>query len=258
VNDVSEIVRAVIADDEPIARAALRGLIKRTDWIECVGEASDGIEALEMVGALQPELLFLDIRMPGTTGVEVLERVGATTPVIFTTAYNDYALTAFELGAIDYLQKPFGEERFLRAVSRARPYVEAIRRDGQMRVGATIRERVAFARSIPQPLDRLFAREGPRVIPIKVEHVSRFEADGDYVAILTGGKRYLIYVNIGDLAERLDGGRFIRIHRSHIINLDSVAAIAPYDATRMEVRMSDGARVIASRTGSRLLRERCK
>ena len=144
----------------------------------CVGEAADGAEALDLIRKVSPELLFLDVRMPGLTGLEVLRRSATSVPVIFTTAYDDYAFVAFELGAIDYLRKPFGAARLSRALERARPHLEAARTRSSSAAGASLDERLAFAENVPSPLDRLFVRHGGEVIPVRLTDVSRFEATG--------------------------------------------------------------------------------
>lgn len=251
-------VRALVVDDEPVARAALRMLLDSVSWIECVGEAVDGIEAIEALQSLKPELVFLDVQMPGANGVEVLERTGSDLAVIFTTAHDDYAMSAFELGAIDYLRKPFGEQRLFRALERAQPHIAARRSRQSHDVGTPLAERLAFASSPSRPIARLFVRDRGAVLPIRVEDITHCDADGDYVAVYANGKRHLVYVNMGDLAAQLDPERFVRVHRSHLVNLDAVASLVSHDASRLEVRLKDGTRLVASRAGTQLLRARYK
>jgi two-component system, LytTR family, response regulator len=255
---VTTIVRALIVDDEPVARAALRDLLGDVAWAECVGEAVDGVEAVAAIRQLRPDLIFLDVQMPGMSGIEVLERAAADVAVIFTTAHDEYAMTAFELGAIDYLLKPFAKERFLRALERARPHVESRRVSAMPSVPLAERLALAASSNSPnkQPLSRLFVRDRGQVIPVPVADIVHCDADGDYVAIHAAGRRYLVYLNLSDLAARLDPERFIRIHRSHLVNLDRVSAMVPHDANRLEVRMDDGSRAVASRAGTQLLRAR--
>jgi two-component system, LytTR family, response regulator len=248
--------RALVVDDEEVARRALREFLAEVSWIDVVSEAVDGIAAIEAIARDRPDLLFLDVEMPGASGVEVLERSGTDLAVIFTTAHDDYAMTAFELGAIDYLRKPFGRDRFLKAIERARPQLEAARAKRGDEAGSPLAERLAFAQEPPRPLTRLFVRDRGAVIPVRAADIVRCEADGDYVAVHALGRRHLVYVNLGDLASQLDAERFVRVHRSHLVNLDYVASVAPHDANRLEVRLKDGARVVASRAGTRALRER--
>jgi len=250
------VIRALVVDDEPIARQAIREFLREVPWVEWVGDASDGLMATAAIESLQPNLVFLDIQMPGASGVEVLERARGELSVIFTTAHEEYAMTAFELGAIDYLRKPFGRERFMRALDRARPFLAARLAERESATEAPLAERLSYAQGEPHVLTRLFVRDRANIIPVRVRDVLRFEADGDYVAVITAGRRYLVYVNLADLSSRLDSAQFVRVHRSHIVNLDSVAAVAPHDANRLELRMADGSRVVASRNGTQLLRSK--
>ena len=244
-------IRAAIIDDEPLARQSLRKLIGATPWMVCIGEAADGIEGLELVQRERPGLAFLDVRMPGMTGIEMARRIEQSIAVIFTTAHDDYAVSAFELGAIDYLQKPFGEARFRTAIDRARQRLR-----GQSAEAAPLRERMAFALELPSPLDRLFVRVRGAVVPLTVDSIERIEADDDYAALYSRGRRYLLYMKLGELATRLDPRRFVRVHRSHIVNLEYVASVSSIRGGRLEICMQDGVRVAASLSGSRLLRSR--
>ena len=242
-------VRAAIIDDEPLARQSLRTLISATPWMVCIGEAADGIEGFELVQRERPELAFLDVRMPGMSGIEVARRIEQNVAVIFTTAHDDYAVSAFELGAIDYLRKPFGQARFQTAVARARQRLRAARPGA-----AALNERMAFALELPSPLDRVFVRVRGSVVPLNVDWIARIEADDDYVALYAHGRRYLLYMKLGELAARLDPRRFVRVHRSHVVNLEYVASVSSLAAGRLQVCMNDGSRVPASLSGSRLLR----
>lgn len=254
----AEPMRALVVDDEPLARQAIQQLLADVEWLTWVGEASDGVAAINAIQTLKPELVFLDIQMPGTNGIEVLERANSDVAVIFTTAFDEYAMTAFELGAIDYLRKPFGRERFMRALDRARPFLEARRAARNPEHNVPLAERLEFAQQESRALSRIFVRDRANIIPVQTNDVLRFEADGDYVAVITTDRRHLVYINLADLSTRLDSERFVRIHRSHIVNLDRVAAMVAHDANRLEVRMVDGTRIVASRNGTQLLRARFK
>lgn len=247
-------IRALIVDDEPLARRALRMLLEHEPSVRLVGEARDGPEAMDALRKLEPELVFLDIRLPGATGLEVLERTQADVRVIFTTAHDDYAIAAFELGAIDYLRKPFGRERLMRAIARAQPQVLAARRPRHP--GASLAEQLQVAGESARPRTRILVRREGEVIPLRCEEIVRCESDGDYVIVHAQGARYPVYLNLGDLAEEMDAERFVRVHRSHLVNLDHVATLAPHDAARVVLRMKDGSEVIASRAGTQLLRRR--
>jgi two-component system LytT family response regulator len=253
-------IRALIVDDEPLARKTLQALVTKVPWLACVGEAGDGAEALKLVAELRPELLFLDIQMPVTGGLDVVAAIDGDIAVIFTTAFDEYAVTAFELGAIDYLRKPFGETRFMTAVTRAAQQIDAFRRrdtspSDDSPPGVPLRDRLDFAKAKETPLRRLFVRDRGAAIPLDVIAIVRIEGDGDFAAVFCGGRRYLVHIKLRDLASRLDPARFVRIHRSHIVNLDAVRSVISVDPSRLEVRLVDGAAIVASRTGSKLLRQ---
>ena len=247
-------IRALIVDDEPLARRALRMLLEHEPSVRLVGEARDGPEAIDALRKLQPELVFLDIRLPGATGLEVLERSQADVRVIFTTAHDDYAIAAFELGAIDYLRKPFGRERLMLAIARAQPQVLAARRPRPTRAARAAHLLVAGEST--RPRTRILVRREGAVIPLRCEEIVRCESDGDYVIVHAHGTQYPVYLNLGDLALEMDAERFVRVHRSHLVNLDHVASLGQHDAARVVLHMKDGSQVVASRAGTQLLRRR--
>jgi two-component system LytT family response regulator len=242
--------RAVIVEDEPIAREQLRHLVGEIDWIECIGEAADGKTAVDMIDALKPDLVFLDIEMPELDGLGVLRSITHDPAVVFTTAYDRFAVTAFELEAIDYLLKPFGRDRLRAALERVK---RAVRNDGDVSVTRRATEAIDVAQGTGL-LTRIFVRDRGRILPIGVNDIERLEADDDYVAVLTRGRRFLVYLGMNEFEARLDPEKFLRIHRSHIVNLDHVSALSSYDATRLQVEMKDGTKLIASRTRSRELK----
>lgn len=238
---------ALIADDEPLARQKLRGFLTDVPWLECVGETADGPATVQALDTLKPDLLLLDIQMPGCSGLAVLERATHTPVVIFTTAYDKYAVAAFELQALDYLLKPFGRERFLASIERARDELER-RQD----VPVLDRAREAFAPSTQ--LTRLFVRDRGRIVPVRVAEIERLEARDDYVALHLAGRRHLVHMPMAEFTRRLDPERFLQVHRSHIVNLDHVLALVPYDGSRLLVEMRDGTKIMASRRRSKELR----
>jgi two-component system LytT family response regulator len=238
---------ALIVDDEALARQKLRDLVDDAPLVEVVGEAGDANAAIAAIERLRPDLVFLDVEMPGGSGLEVLERVRHRPLVIFTTAHDRYAVAAFELAAVDYLLKPFGIERFRLAVERA---VAAVAESGTP--AAVDRARAALARS--GPLRHLFVRERGRIVPLLIADIERFEARGDYVAAHLGGRSHLLHVDLQDLEEHLAPESFVRIHRSHLVNLRFVKALIPTKTTRLEVELKDGSRLVASRARSRALR----
>ena len=237
---------ALIVEDEPLARRRLRDLIRDVAWMTLIGESATGHAAIAAIDELQPELIFLDVRLPDMTGLDVLSRIRHTPSVIFTTAFDQFAATAFELAALDYLLKPFGAERFKRAIERARPLLR--HRDGPV---AADRARDALG---PGAVARLFVRDASRIVPIKVSTIERLEACDDYVIVYAGTHRYRVNVTLTELAARLNPQTFLRVHRSHVVNLDHVASWAPYDGSRVQITLRSGQTMMASRQRSRELR----
>lgn len=239
-------VRTLIADDEPVARAGLRAMLAEFEWIICVGEAASGPAAVEAINRLQPELIFLDIQMPGLLGTEVLRHAVHQPFVVFTTAYAQHAVTAFELGALDYLLKPFGPKRLAATLERVR---SALGEPATLPALGRLREALSSG-----PMSRLFVRSGGAVIPVAVAGVSWFEARGDYVAAHLGRSRHLLHLSLNRLEARLDPTRFARIHRTHIVNLDHVTAFRPHGKGRLLAELADGTRLPVSRSRSHDLR----
>ena len=235
-------VRVLIAEDEELARASLRQLVSEVEWVELVGEAGDGIAAVKAIDRLRPDLVFLDVMLPELTGLEVLQRVQHQPSVVFTTAYERFAVTAFELEALDYLVKPFGSRRFHETMERVR-----------RRLAVAGVPSGAHSTLPPGPLERLFARVGTRIVPVPIKDVSHFQAEGDYVRAFTAGASHLLYVSLAELEERLPLP-FLRVHRSHMINVDFVQRVERHDERRYVVFLEDGSRIVASRGGSGVLR----
>lgn len=245
------VVRALIAEDEPLARRTLREFAGELAWMQVVGEAADGAEAVRLIDALAPDLVFLDVQMPELSGLEVLRRIRHDPEVVFTTAHDDYALAAFELEALDYLRKPFGRERFRASAERVRRRLDA----ASATTDPPATERVRAALGAQGPLERVFVRDGGRIVPVRVESIVRLEAADDYVTVHAGGRGYLVNLTLSEFLTRLDPARFRRVHRSHVVNLDHVVSLRPYDdARRLVITLADGAEVLASRAGSLELR----
>lgn len=249
-------IRALIVEDEPLARRTLRQILADVPWLECVGEADTGARAVEMIDALAPDLVLLDIEMPELSGIQVLDRISHEPAVIFTTAYDRYAVSAFELEALDYLLKPFGRERCLAALERARRALPAGGgANGAVGSIPSPRERARHVMADSGPLTRLFVRDRDRIVPVAATEIERLEAADDYVEVHTRARSYLVYLTLNDFERRLDPERFIRVHRGHIVNLDYVKQMVPFDGSRMQVEMRDGTKILASRTRSKELRE---
>lgn len=238
-------VTALIVDDEPLARAGLTRLLAEVEWLQVVGEAGSGPAALEAIERLRPELLFLDIQMPGFSGTELMARLGHRPLVVFTTAYAQHAVTAFELGALDYLLKPFGEERLAAALERVRALLgephATLERYGEV-----------FQRA---PISRLFVRSGRSIVPLAVAGIAWFEAVGDYIAAHVGSSTHLLHLSLNQLEERLDPKAFLRLHRSHLVNLAFVASFQSQTDASLVAVLKDGTRLAVSRARAQSLRE---
>jgi two-component system, LytTR family, response regulator len=236
-------IRAVLVDDEDLARHALRELLKSHPEVEIVAECANGFEAVKAVAEHKPDLMFLDVQMPKLTGFDVLELIDRDRDlaVVFATAYDQYAMRAFEVHAVDYLLKPIGRERFEAAVERA------LSRLPQKLPSA---EDLAAAARPPQHfLERIVVKDGTRVTLIPVAKLDYAEAQDDYVALATHGTKHLKQQTIASLEAALDPARFVRIHRSYIVNLELVVRIEPYGKDSRLAILADGTRLPVSRTG---------
>jgi two-component system LytT family response regulator len=240
-------VRVLVADDEPVARAGLRDLLAEVEWATVVGEAVNGPAAVEAIDRLAPDVVFLDIQMPGLLGTEVPRQVKHHPLIVFTTAFAQHAVTAFELGALDYLLKPFGRERLAGALERIKVAL------GESATAPAL-DRLREVSS-QGPISRLFVRAGGAIVPVAVAGVAWFEARGDYVAAHVGPVRHLLHVSLNRLEARLDPERFVRVHRTHIVNLDHVTAFRRHGKGRLVAELKDGTQLPVSRTRSRELRD---
>jgi two-component system LytT family response regulator len=239
-------VSALVVDDEPVARAGLRDMLAAFDWITVVGEAGSGPAAVESINSLRPEVVFLDIQLPGFLGTEVLQRLEHQPIVVFTTAYAEHAVTAFELGALDYLLKPFGPARLGGALERVRA---AIGEPSSPAPLGRLTEALAHG-----PMSRLFVRSGGALLTVPVASVWWFEADGDYVVAHAGRTRHMLHVSLNRIEARLDAARFVRIHRTHIVNLDHVTGFRRQGKGRLVAELTDGTRLPVSRARATDLR----
>lgn len=234
-------ITALIVDDEELARLVLRELVQAHPEMQLLAESSNGFEAVKAVAEHKPDLIFLDVQMPKLSGFDVLELIGTDIPVIFVTAYDQYAMRAFEVHAVDYLLKPVGRERFDAAVERAKS-----RLNTKLPAPADL---AAAARPPKQFLERLVVRDGTRVTLIPATKLDYAEAQDDYVALASEGKKHLKQQTIASLEACLDPEKFVRVHRSYIVNFERVVRIEPYGKDSRLAILSDGARLPVSRTG---------
>jgi two-component system LytT family response regulator len=237
-------IRTLIADDEPIARRGIRLLLERDSEFEIVGEATGGIEAAELILRLRPDLVFLDVQMVGCDGFETLRRVGpeAAPVVVFVTAYDEYALRAFEFNAVDYLLKPYDDARFAAALGRARELVMRKRSDIVDHRLARLLEHIEG-----HGRDRILLKASGEIIFLKTGEIDWIEAEGDYVKFHVAGRTHLMRSTMASLEERLDPARFIRIHRSTIVNADRLRKLSPSFEGEYAVVLHDGTKLRLSR-----------
>ena len=242
-------IRTVIVDDEELARQVLHELIATHPEMEIVAECANGFEAVKAVTELKPDLLFLDIQMPKLDGFEVLELVGSDMAIIFATAYDEFALKAFDVHAVDYLLKPFGKDRFEKALERAKTRI-----GGGSGPKPNVTEVARDARPPEQHLDRVVVRDGTKVHIIPIAKLDFVEAQDDYVALASEGHKYLKQQTIASLESALDPKQFLRVHRSYIVNLERVDRIEPYGKDSKVAILRDNSRLPISRSGYERLR----
>ncbi len=242
----------LIAEDEPLARDGLADWVRALPQLQLLGCVGDGPAALAAIRAQQPDLVLMDIQMPGLTGLQVLRALAADGPrpgpaVIFTTAYDEHALTAFELHAVDYLLKPFSRERFDEAV-------QHVVEDSGHRHTALPALEAASQAATQGPLTRLLVRDVGRIVPLQVEAIEHLRSDTKYTAVTSQGRSYLVRLPIVSFEQRLDPARFLKVNRSCIVNLDFVVAMTPDESSQLVVQLRDGTRITASREVSKQLR----
>ena len=244
-------LRVIVADDEALARRLVRALLAPHEDVEIVAQCTDGDE---LATALERDVdvLLLDVRMPGRDIFDVIEARARRSPssmpaVIFTTAYQRYAVRAFELNAADYLVKPLSAGRFSQALDRARQRI-----DDRESVAAGV---ARVARDLGRRPDRLLVPERGRMVPIEVAAIDWIQAEGDYARVHAGGKSFLVARSLSDLERRLDPDRFTRIHRSAIVNRDRIREVVPEGSSRHTVVLADGTRLVLSRSRADRLRD---
>ena len=230
-------MRVLIVDDEEPARRKIRRLLSGESDVEIVGEATTGTEALDAIRRLSPDLVFLDVQMPPPNGFEVIEQLGrhnrdSAPDVIFVTAFDEHALRAFEVRALDYLLKPVTSARFREALDRARDRMH---------------RPASATTAVSRPLARILVRDDTKAFLLALDRVDRIEADGNYVRLHSAGKSFTVRMAIGALAGRLDGDKFLRISRSAIVRLDAIKELHPWFHGDYHVVMVDGARLTWTR-----------
>ena len=261
-------IRVLVTDDEPIARRRIRRFLRAESNVEVIGEASNGREAIEAIRQHNPDLVFLDVQMPKLDGFEVLELLDPGPVVVFSTAYDEYALKAFEVHAVDYLLKPFDAERFKSAFQRAREHIdrvttaqagrrlktllEQVLQDDRVDVNSAAHALLGASGTHAAPkngyLDRLMVKSDGRVFFVKVADVDWFEASGNYVRVHVGKTSHLIRETMNGIESSLNPQMFARIHRAVIVNLDRIKELQPWFAGDYVVILRDGRQLKLSRT----------
>ena len=240
-------IRALIVDDEELARLVVREHLGLHADLEIAGEAANGFEAVKLAAELKPDLVFLDVQMPKLDGFEVLALLEGRPSVIFVTAFDQHALRAFDAHAVDYLLKPFSKERFDAALDKAR------RAAGQ-KPSADLAPALQSAAREGKPLDRLVVKDGPKVTIIPLDKLDFAQAQDDYVLLKTEGRELLKQQTLSSLEAQLNPDRFIRIHRSYIMNLERLARLEQDSKEHWEAVLRDGTRLPVSKSGYQRLR----
>jgi two-component system LytT family response regulator len=245
----------MVIDDEPVARERIVGLLQEEQDIELIGQCADGQQAINAIQEQSPDLVFLDVQMPACDGFNVIQQVGPDRmpAVVFVTAYDEYALRAFEVHAIDYLLKPFGRDRFQQTLRHAREHLER-RRAGDL--GRRLLALVHDLKPEPQKLDRLVVKSGGRVFFLRTDQIDWIEAAGNYVRLHLADDSHLFRETMNNMEARLDTRRFVRIHRSRIVNTDRIKELQPWFNGEYVVVLQNGTRLTLSRGYREKLQER--
>jgi two-component system LytT family response regulator len=236
------IIRTIIVDDEEPARLLLREYLSINEEVKIVAECANGFDAVKAMSELKPDLVILDIQMPKLNGFEVLELVDQPPTVIFATAYNQYAIQAFEVHAVDYLLKPFSKERLNEALEHAKSHLN---KNKSISIGAL----ASAAGMKSSPLERILVKDGSKVHVIPVDRIDYIEAQDDYVAIKSEGKTHLKQERMAVLEKELDTQSFVRVHRSYIVNIERIARIELYAKDSRMAILKDGTKLLISRAG---------
>ena len=246
-------IRALIVDDEPLARKRIRSLLAQDSSVDVIGECSDGYKAVSSISELTPDLVFLDVQMPAMDGFDVIKTIGPERmpTVIFVTAYDQYALKAFEVNALDYLLKPFNRSRFQKTLERAKAM---IRQTGN--VNNQLLSLLGDLRREQEIPDRFIIKSSGRVVFLRIEEIDWMRTVGNYVRLQVGRDSHLMRETMNGMEAKLNPDRFMRIHRSTIVNLDRVKEVQPWAKGEYVVIMRDGTRLIMSRRYRERLNER--
>jgi two-component system LytT family response regulator len=241
-------MKAIIIDDEHLAREIIKKYLAENNEVEIIGECSNGFDAVKEISEKKPDLIFLDIQMPKLNGFEMLELLEDPPAVIFTTAFDNYAIKAFEVNAIDYLLKPFSEERFNEALSKVIERLQQ-KNPGNENVDKLIEDQQ------PEVLERVVVKDGPKITILPVETLKWLEAQDDYVKLHSEGGKFMKKKTMRFFEDHLDPNMFIRIHRSSIININHIKQMELYEKDSYRVILKDETKLPVSKTGLKKLKE---
>jgi two-component system, LytTR family, response regulator len=250
---MSEPIRTIIIDDEQPARDLIRNYLKDQNTIEVIAECSDGFAGVKAINELKPDLVFLDIQMPKLTGFEMLELIEEMPLIIFITAYDQYAIKAFEMNATDYLLKPYSKARFEAALQKAMQHVRQDQKDP-----GPVQKLVSAIEEKPDILQRIAVKSGQKINVVAADDIIYIGAEGDYVMIYTKDNRYLKEKTMKYMETHLDPAQFVRIHRSTILNVNHILRVEIYDKESYAVLLKNNVSLRASISGYKLLKQLLK
>lgn len=242
-------IKAVIIDDEQLARDLIKKFLSENSTVEVVAECTNGFDGAKAIAEHKPDLIFLDVQMPKLTGFEMLEIIDERPIIIFSTAFDQYAIKAFEQSAVDYLLKPYSKARFQEALVKAIGQVENKQPNGTI-------EKVIESKQAQEQLDRVVIKNGSKILILSVDNISHFEAMDDYVAIYSEGKKYLKQLTLKYLENSLPEDLFVRVHRSYIVAISQIDKLEPYSKDAFIAILKSGDKISVSRSGYKLLREK--
>jgi two-component system LytT family response regulator len=243
-----ETIRALIIDDEALARELIKNYLKNQPGIEIIGECENGFGGIKSIAELKPDIVFLDIQMPKLNGFEMLELTENPPEIIFITAHNDFAIRAFEMNAVDYLLKPYSQERLIAAISKARDRILA---GG----GRDKRIKQLVRQPLTEKIERIVVKTGTKIRIIPVDKIIYLEAQDDYIMVYTDEGKHLKQGTMKYYEDHLDGSKFIRVHRSYIVRIDQVTQLEPYAKDNFILKLKNGTALKVSRNGLKNLKE---
>lgn len=244
-----ENIRALIIDDEELARALIRNYLKDLPEIQIIGECENGFDGIRSITEQKPDLIFLDIQMPKLNGFEMLELIDDPPEIIFITAHNEFAIRAFEMNAVDYLMKPYSQERLVAAVGKAKEKILTGSRKDK-KIGQLVQQPLA------EKLERIVVKTGTKIRVIPVDKIIYLEAQDDYIMVYTDEGKHLKQGTMKYYEDHLDESKFIRVHRSYIVRIDQVVQLEPYAKDTYILKLRNGTSLKVSRNGMRNLKDK--